>query len=421
MNADLLKTGSGVLLALLLLALLAQVISPPLQEASNPIIFPRTRDVNRTAARQAAIAEITQGLQLPTDTAHAKQWRRVLNMMKWTAYQEPDGVIPLKRLLELDEFPDDTRRLLFETIHAVYPTQFSAEMTTAVNRETDPRRFCMAASWLLREADHAHAVRHALSAILTRRFPEWPQEPRFEALHAALQQPLRDVLSERPPLRDLLDAPFDHRPVIYSFQRLDRAYQGRAVVRKPDGTFVRDTHHKILSVAQLARAVNDLPGTITNGNSPQGIFEVRSFGRSRIAAIGPTPTIVLGLPGEYDKTWTSERYRALLPESWHGYWPIYEAWWAGQAGRFEIIAHGTTKDPHHWREHPFYPNTPSHGCLTALETWDSGNGQRLISEQARLVDALKRAGGTPGWLVLIVLDAQRKHVTPLEVQTMIQR
>ncbi len=421
MNSDHVQAALGAMLAFFLLVMFARLFSPRLEPEEVVIRAPHTIAVTRAHARRQAIEKIADACRyLPVNEANAKDWHRIVYKMKTTYYTQPDGILPLKKLLALTAYQGERRRLLFETIHALYPDSFVEEMEDAVRTEIDPRRFCMAASWLLRHGKYGREVRDALKTTLVQRFPDWRDEPRFEALYATLENPRHEVIDERPPLRDLLEAPFGQRPVIFSFQRLNRNYQGRAVIRQSNGTFLRDTQAgPILTIAQLARAVNDLPGTITNGNTPQGIFEVREFSSSTIRAIGPTATIVLGLPSEYDDTWTLHRYRRLLPQNWHGYWPIYEAWWAGQAGRFEIIAHGTTKDPNHWRQLPFYPNTPSHGCLTALETWDRGNGQRLISEQARLVDALHRAGGVPAWLVVVEVDNQEKPILESEVRRLL--
>jgi hypothetical protein len=208
--------------------------------------------------------------------------------------------------------------------------------------------------------------------------------------------------------------------VVFSFQRVDRRFLGRAAVRHAIGSFLLEADGTPFSVTQFAQSASGLPGTLTNGNTPCGIFEMVKVGTTRNTAIGPSETLILGLPLEYDRTWTAARYEALLPASWRNWWPIREAWWAGHAGRNDILAHGTAIDPAPWMDTVFAGQTPSHGCLTCEETWDPANGQRTTSEQARLVEAFRRAGGPPGYLVLVEVDDRRQPVSPEEVAKLLK-
>ncbi|MDB6071084.1 MAG: hypothetical protein JWL81_2255, partial [Verrucomicrobiales bacterium] len=135
----------------------------------------------------------------------------------------------------------------------------------------------------------------------------------------------------------------------------------------------------------------------------------------------PTETLILGLPLEFDRSWTEERYQNLLPPSWRGFWPIREAWWAGRAGRNEILAHGTAIDPAPWRDTVFAGQTPSHGCLTCDETWDPLTGDRVTSEQADLVRAMRRAGGPPGYLVVVEIDHGTTPVSERDVREIVEK
>ena len=98
-----------------------------------------------------------------------------------------------------------------------------------------------------------------------------------------------------------------------------------------------------------------------------------------------------------------------------------EAWNAGKAGRTEIIAHGTTIDPDYYKGRPFYPLTPSQGCLTAKEIWNVTTGHLLVSEQLNLVSAFMSTPGTKGYLYVINLDDQQKPVTREELEALVRR
>lgn len=85
---------------------------------------------------------------------------------------------------------------------------------------------------------------------------------------------------------------------MFSIQRKNRDYPGMVVIRNKEGNFVRDTGNKIFSVPQLARSMSNLPGYLTNGNTPEGIFKMHGFSVSLNKFIGPSPNIQLSLPVE---------------------------------------------------------------------------------------------------------------------------
>ncbi len=226
-------------------------------------------------------------------------------------------------------------------------------------------------------------------------------------------------------LTDLLNKKFLRGEIVmYSFQRKNRDYPGLVVVRNKEGIFIKDSTGKIFSVSQLARSVNNLPCYLSNGNTPQGIFKMKGFGVSRGYFIGPTPNVQLSMPVEEklstflgdssisDTTWQVDYYEGLLPQSLKNYQPLYQSYYAGSAGRTEIIAHGTTINPEYYKAKPWYPHTPSQGCLCAKEIW---NGKRIESDQQKLVYALLAAGGAYGYCVVVEIDDKQAPVTVEEI------
>ena len=232
----------------------------------------------------------------------------------------------------------------------------------------------------------------------------------------------------RPPLNDLIQHRFyPGAKVVYSFQRKNRNYPGIAVVRDSAGNFAKDAYGNIFYVPQLARSMSNLPGYISNGNTPQGIFRMFGFDKSKSIFIGPTPNIQLTMPGETgvnqfihdstntDSVWTMDLYRDILPKGWKTYMPFYETFFAGMAGRTEIIAHGTTVDPAYYKNTSFFPLTPTLGCLCTKEIWDETNGKRQQSDQQKLTDALKKAGGADGYYIVVELDDKQQPVDINEI------
>jgi hypothetical protein len=224
-----------------------------------------------------------------------------------------------------------------------------------------------------------------------------------------------DVLSE------ILSKNFlPNQIVMFSFQRKNRDYPGMVLIRNAAGNFITDSLGNIFNVPQLARGISNLPFYLTNGNTPQGIFRMYGFGVSMSNFIGPTPNVQMGMPVEIsmknflddstilDSNWTIDRYQKLLPKKLKDYLPLYHSYYAGLAGRSEIIAHGTTIDPGYYSDKLYYPLTPTQGCLCTKEIW---NGKRVESDQQKLVNALLKAGGGKGYCVVIEIDDKHMPVT----------
>jgi len=90
-------------------------------------------------------------------------------------------------------------------------------------------------------------------------------------------------------------------------------------------------------------------------------------------------------------------------------------------GRTEIIAHGTTIDPEYFKDKPFYPLTPTMGCLCAKELWNPTSGHPLVSEQLNLVNTWLSTPGKKGYLYVINVDDRHEPVTRAEVETWVNK
>ena len=146
--------------------------------------------------------------------------------------------------------------------------------------------------------------------------------------------------------------------------------------------------------------------------------------------IGPTANVQLAMPVEMslqkflgdstisDSIWTINHYRDLIPDKLRDYLPLYYSFYSGLAGRTEIIAHGTTIDPRFYFGKPYYPMTPSEGCLCTKEIWD---GNRIASDQQKLVNALLKAGGADGYCVVIEIDDKRAPVEITDIMNYLKR
>lgn len=388
------------------------------------------RDLQRIRVRERAIApnlNLPVPEVFPADLPMEQRWEEFLQAVLWQVDRRPEVLAAVRRRLQMPPLPAtageqsiEVQRLVLEAAYGLFPDELLPEMQAIFSREPDSKRVAMAGAWLARQTTEP-SQRAVLLDILQERHPEYESDPRLLALYHELVWPRQSLARLRPDPAALLTAPFDGRPVVFSFQRRDRRFTGRAAVRHAQGDFLVNPDGTILSVPQFALSASGLPGTITNGNTPCGIFEITEIGSTRNHSIGPSPTLVLGLPLEYDRTWTQERYLHLLPDPWKTWWPMREAWWAGQAGRYEILAHGTAIDPAPWSDTPFAGETPSQGCLTCRETWDPVTGERLFSAQTVLAEAFQRAGGAPGYLVVLEVEELPHPVSAGEVSQMLRR
>ncbi|MFN0128577.1 MAG: hypothetical protein ACKV19_18040 [Verrucomicrobiales bacterium] len=381
----------------------------PSVQPPERVVSERTRAAVRAEERRKDREDIiVPGLRQSVTTENHESCSRVLWTMKWTNYREADSLAPMRDMLRQTAWPEESRRLLLETCYALQPDALAAEMESLAAEETDPRLWAMAVAYGRRATGKPAAVPRAATDTFR-------HDPRVLAAQSEDREPRAALAQRTPPLTDLLAWDFGDRPVVFSFQRANRDFPGRAAVRRADGTWLTHDDGAVWTVRQFARSVSNLPGTITNGNTPAGVMGLRELAFARNAAIGPTRALTLALPGEYEP-WTHREYERLLPPSWRGHWPMQEAWWAGQVGRNEIMAHGTTIDPESWLGSPFYPLTPSHGCLTCHEEWSPQTGERRHSDQQDLVDAVVRAGGAPAWFVVVECESPETSATPVSAE-----
>lgn len=326
-----------------------------------------------------------------------------------------------------DSLQRDTRLALLEAVYAVEPERYRREMGAVLSREQDAKLFSLAAVYLYR-VDTSLAHVDSLKIALVERFPGYDSVAVLRALFGYLNA----GRAARPAIAELLGMGMAlGSKVVYSLQRGDRDYPGLAIVQYADGSFARNADGRLAVFQQLARSGPGVPYFLTNGNTPQGVFAITGTDVSHTNFIGPTPNLQLLMPGEgkwgdyfHDSTLvvddSLQRYLGLLPAGWRGYAPIMEAFDAGLIGRTEIIAHGTTIDPEYYKGRPFYPLTPTMGCLCAKELWNPTSGHPLVSEQNNLVNAFLADGGRTGWLVVVNIDDRREPVSRAEVEEFVR-
>ena len=343
--------------------------------------------------------------------------------------QSDSGVAKLvKQYNRLDE---SSQRALLELVYGLYPTEFAAEMKSIFLQATHAKNFGITAAYLLRIKPTPETKQFILSRT--------GQVNIASEKHGYIMDALRQQLSvEDTPLPDM-DSLFAWQQVhkykvVYSFQRANREFAGRAIVQNADGSFVRDSiTGKLKTFVQLARSASNLPYYITNGSTPQGVFTITGTGISRNAFIGPTPNLQLAMmyettPAVFTHYFpvvfnaTPERiYRSYVPGNWQNWSGLMEAYNAGRVGRTEIIAHGTTISPDWFTNKTYYPISPTLGCLCGREIWDPQTGRIINSDQLDMVNAFVSTKGTQGYLIVINLDAAAAPVSAEEIEKLVDK
>ncbi len=319
---------------------------------------------------------------------------------------------------------EDFKRALLEAAFTLFPEQFSEQIINLLHHETNTKLIAMQAIYLRR----AGVVYNWEDVIAEKRLGN-SDDIILNRLVVYLERTTQGAIRKRPPIDALFNHQASHgKPVIYSFQRGSREYPGLAIVQHADGSFARHANGVLKTFPQLAMAASNMPSFLTHGNTPEGVYSIHGIGSSENVFIGPTPTITMQMPyeaevarffhnGKINIEWSLSHYLTLFPHTWRHYEPIQDTYWAGKAGRTEIIAHGTTINPEFFTGTSFYPFTPSLGCVTGLELWNSETGMREQSSQSDLVSAFNNTGHSNGYFYLISLDDKEAAVSIDDLQS----
>ncbi len=370
---------------------------------------------------------ITKNLTLPLTDSTEESWQDAFYSLELINYRSVwvDERIKLA-FAGVEKRSVGFQRALLELAYSNYKGTFIKAADTLMQKTTDPKIFAMAAEYYMMAGGKDM---NAWNKVI-REFSKRKDKDKNIPVYYGLLTGLITGYSEKKDLPGFINdlkKSIPGQTLLISFQRKNRNFPGIVIIRDASGNFIKDETGNIFSVPQLARSMSNLPFYLTNGNTPQGIFRMDGFEVSKSMAIGPTTNIQLLMPyetspgyflkdpGIRDTVWTEDLYKKLLPERLKEYLPLYESFYAGKAGRTEIIAHGTTINTDYYRNQSFYPLTPTQGCLCTREIWSTVNGKRVESDQQKLVDALKVAGGANGYCMVIEIDDQQKPVSINEI------
>jgi hypothetical protein len=412
----------------LLIALLFFSFSAWAQPSITDSVFSKvtTKQAKEARYRYLMDTAIKQYLAEPlTDTTEG-DWNDAMWSMELMQYTDDFTKEKLKvAWSKAAQLSDEFQRNLLETTFSLYKKEFKPQVLQFMRQTKSVRMFIRCAEYVMR-ADAING-KSTVAALIKQKFPR-DTSVGMQILKSRLIAKPQAL----PPLKDILSDSFlTAQTVIYSLQRSNRDYAGLVLIRKPDGTFLKDSSGNYFHTTQLAKAITAYPFYITNGNTPQGILRFSGFDVSRLLYIGPTQNLQLQLPYEdspdiffndsnfVDTAWSSALYASLLPPTWKNYGGIYESFYAGEMGRTAVIMHGTTIDPAFYKEQNYYPQTPSLGCLCSYEEWND-SGYRVHSNQQQIVDALNSIGATHGYAVVIDINDKHSEVDINEVKPLLE-
>jgi hypothetical protein len=376
---------------------------------------------------------IIKNLSTPLNDSTEEKWEEAFDAIEILLYKSPFSDKKIHGAFEEIENRRsiDFQKALLQLAYTNYPGMFDQQVKNLLHNTNDAKVFAMCAEYIFQQKRDS-SFAHNINKIIETKFGDQGIiNPVLYMLQVRISENIKQVFLSKKLLAELLSKKFlPGQTVMYSIQRKNRDYPGLVLIRNGNGDFIKDSNGIIFSTPQLARSTTNLPFYLRGGNTPQGIFLMHGFGVSMSSFIGPTANIQLSMPVEAsikafmrdssiaDTIWNIDYYNKLIPADFKNYLPLYYSYYAGQAGRTEIIAHGTTIDPNIYSNKPWFPLTPSQGCLCTKELW---NGKRIDSDQQKLVNALLKAGGANGYCVVIELDDKQSAVTLADVFPFLNR
>lgn len=369
---------------------------------------------------------IVNSLKTELNPENESKWKGAFWAMELSGYKSDLTYNSVKNALEnFENCSPGFQRALLEVIYTLYQNEFMKEVEGIYKTTDNEKIFAMAANYLYSSSEYEFILEKFIKEL--RRFLNWENHPILYSMFMHFNEENSKGID----LNKVLSIKLVSKvPIVFCLQRRSRDYEGLIIIRKSDGSFLKNDDGSIFSVPALARSVTNLPYYLTNGNSPQGFYSIQKISSSSNVFIGPTNTIEMGMPFEiplnkffHDDNlkdeWNLENYSSFIPKEFRDNDDFYESFYAGKAGRTEIIIHGTTINPEFYKNKVYYPNTPSLGCITLSELWNEKSGKRGISRQAELIKAAKKIKLAGSYLLLIEIDDKNESIKIDEISNYI--
>lgn len=400
-------------------------------QTDSAVSFKFTTGQNRTKFYNNLIKNsISKNLSLPLSDSTEENWEDAFSAMELIYYKQPWINFKLKTAADsLLKRSAEFQRSYIELLYATAQTAYSKQVDELLRTTFNGKILAMSAEYLLL-ADTSISNKNYVTKMVIKRMKMVSHDEDYIVavnLSKKLEAPYQTKKITAASFKLLFKQSYlKGNTVVYSIQRKNRDYTGMVIIKDTAGNFLTDSSGQIFNLPQLARSLSNMPYYLTNGNTPQGIYRLFGFDKSRSNFIGPTENLQLTMPCETsirhflkdssitDTAWQPAWYQKLLPAALANYSPLYESFFAGAAGRTEIIAHGTAVDAEFYKGQKYYPYTPTAGCLCTKELWNI-DGKRIVSDQQKLANAVKAAGGANGYLIVIELNDVQKAVSKEDI------
>ncbi|MFZ9717875.1 MAG: hypothetical protein ACO3BD_00840 [Chitinophagaceae bacterium] len=353
----------------------------------------------RDSVNKALIEMVENTIHLPLSNEYAKKWTGACWAMELMLYRPKvfEAKIPT-HLLQLPKLNNTLQYAYLEMLYTPYPYQFQKHVTA-----------------LLKKIEHEKVKAIAWEYVVRGRNTNgWKKDVGLKnsTYYSAFLYQRSKEKTKLPSIEDFIDPSFlPGEAVLCSFQYANRNQSGFLMIRKADGNWLSNEQGVAMKFPQLARSITNLPSYLTNGNTPQGLYMITGTDRSENPWIGPTINLQLIMPFENgNKTFFGtdtaydHHYQQLLGDKLKHFQGLYESFTSGKLGRTEIIAHGTTIDPNLYASQPFYPFTPSLGCLCSPEQWND-DGIRIKSIQQEWMLQMQSMEKKPRYLIVAEISA----------------
>lgn len=351
----------------------------------------------RLVKEQSLKGMVDSVARLPFTTDHYNAWKGAYWAMELMLYTPIGYETKAKSLLEnIAEYNASMQWILLQNTFTLFPKKFAGSLSKQFNNTKNDK---------LRALIYTYCKEAGVGIITVAADPFFRSDY-YKRISAHYTKRAKSSFKEE----DFLSSTFlPNEHVLISFQYRNRNVPGYLMIRTAKDGWLKDTTGKPFRFTQLARSITNIPYFLTNGNTPQGLFRINGFDVSTNTWIGPTTNLQLAMPFETevsksfftDTTNATSTYRYLLG-NFAKYSELWESYWAGKLGRSEIIAHGTTIPEWFYKGQPYYPCTPSLGCLCSPELWDK-NGKLVSSVQQQWIQLVQQLPVQPNWLLVVEL------------------
>jgi len=319
--------------------------------------------------------------------------------------------------------PEVQLRAALECAFTVYPAEFTDLLYKKVHKISHPKIFSMIVVYLVRNGLQFGELLEITDNYIRRTGTD--DHPLLQGLLSFLKKENPLTLNET---EILLNYEYKQN-IIFSVQYKNRDKAGFVLIKEQGGGFLRDSSGATVIIPQMARSLSNLPGFLTNGNTPQGIFTIIGVDTSENVFIGFTPNLQLALPfevapdvffrtsAEETRVMQKTNYLSILPPNLRTKWAFLEAFFAGKAGRNEIIAHGTATDITYYKNEVYFPYTPTLGCLCMREEWSGETGELIYSDQQRFMKLIFEHSVTNGFFIVAEVE---DNITPAMIQKLLK-